>query len=72
MIHMTIPEKLSAIINEFAGMFRQTPEEFVIEFLEEYFESERLCNYREICKKNICTLKHCKACFGKRRMANHS
>ncbi|MBF0378020.1 MAG: hypothetical protein HQK72_11130 [Desulfamplus sp.] len=40
MLNVIIPEKLTLKINQFAGMFHQTPEEFIIEILEERLEHD--------------------------------
>ncbi|MBF0257935.1 MAG: hypothetical protein HQK62_03685 [Desulfamplus sp.] len=40
MFNISIPEKLSIRINEFAEIFSQTPEEFVLELLEERLDHD--------------------------------
>lgn len=40
MLTVNVPEKLSGIINEMAKEFSQTPEEYVIELIEERLEHQ--------------------------------
>jgi hypothetical protein len=40
MLSVTIPERLTLKINQFAGVLSQTPEEFIIEILEERLEHD--------------------------------
>lgn len=40
MLTVTIPDRLTDKINEFAGLFCQTPEEYLIELIEERIEHD--------------------------------
>ena len=40
MLIVAIPDKLINRIYEFSGLFRQTPEEYIIELIEERIEHE--------------------------------
>ncbi|MGE0087670.1 MAG: hypothetical protein AB7S75_24935 [Desulfococcaceae bacterium] len=44
MLTVTIPDRLTNRIREFAGLFCQTPEEYLIEIIEERIEHESAYN----------------------------
>ncbi|CAN2044068.1 CopG family transcriptional regulator [Candidatus Magnetomoraceae bacterium gMMP-1] len=44
MLTVNVPDKLTGRINEFARLFCQTPEEYIIELIEERIEHESAYN----------------------------